>query len=455
MLTYTEPSRELPVRSCDVVVAGGGTAGVIAAIAAARQGAKTVLVEAKGYTGGIAVEGGTALHSFYNLWKAFPGVEKRQLVKGIPAEIVDRLALVGGTSGHAEMTMGYDYDSISTGIDTELYKLVTMEMLEEAGVTLLVNTLLVGAVTDDGTIKGIITESRSGREAIFAKTFVDCTGYGDLSAYAGAEFTEPNDHAVANSIGVGGVSMEGFHDFLLEHDAVNAYAEGMRSGKDGQIVRLQAYTHKLPEEFAQQAKKIGMAVVTTTVHDDYFMFIKLNVKMDVSPTDRDAVAKTELELRRRQAKAIALIRAYIPGCENAFMARTSPSLCIRRGRLIACDYNISNEDVMEARHFADDVMAYGFHDCAPRLQIKDGGSYGVPYSALRVKGLDNLLVAGMMITEEWEAHMSTRNTVCVMGQGQAAGIAAAMCAEKGCTTRELPYGDLHQALLAADVILEK
>ena len=86
--------------SCDVVVAGGGTGGVIAALAAARAGARTVLVEQKGYVGGIAVEGGTALHSYYNLWKAFPGVEKTQVVRGIPSELVDRLARVGGTSGH-------------------------------------------------------------------------------------------------------------------------------------------------------------------------------------------------------------------------------------------------------------------------------------------------------------------------------------------------------------------
>ena len=79
------------------------------------------------------VEGGTALHSFYNLWKAFPGVEKRHVVRGIPQEIVDRLAAAGGTSGHAEMLQGYDYDSVCTAIDTEIYKLVTLEMLTEAG----------------------------------------------------------------------------------------------------------------------------------------------------------------------------------------------------------------------------------------------------------------------------------------------------------------------------------
>ena len=109
---YKEAAKKLPVRHFDVLVAGAGTAGVIAAIAAARQGAKTILVEAKGYPGGTAVEGGTALHSFYNLWKAFPGVEKRQVVKGIPQEIVDRLMEAGGTSGHAEMLKGYDYDSV-------------------------------------------------------------------------------------------------------------------------------------------------------------------------------------------------------------------------------------------------------------------------------------------------------------------------------------------------------
>ena len=134
MRYYEEPMKKLPVREVDVVVAGGGTAGVVAALAAARNGAKTMLVEAKGYTGGIVVEGGTALHSFYNLWKAFPGVEKCKVVEGIPQEIIDRLWAAGGTTGHVEMTVGYDYDSICTAIDTEIYKRVTMEMLDEAGV---------------------------------------------------------------------------------------------------------------------------------------------------------------------------------------------------------------------------------------------------------------------------------------------------------------------------------
>ena len=99
-------------------------------------------------------------------------------------------------------------------------------------------------------------------------------------------------------------------------------------------------------------------------------------------------------------------------------------------------------------------MSYGFHDCAPRLQVKNGGTYGIPYKALRVKGVKNLLAAGMLITSDWEAHMSTRNTVSCFGQGQAAGTAAALCAAKSVGTRELPYAELKEALLKADVYLE-
>ena len=454
MKTYHEPARELPATEFDVVVAGGGTAGVVAALAAARNGARTVLIESKGYTGGIVVEGGTALHSFYNLWKAFPGVEKRHVVRGIPQEIVDRLAEAGGTSGHAEMLKGYDYDSVCTAIDTEIYKRVTLEMLAQAGVSLHLNTFLAGAIIDGSRVAGAIAESRSGREAIYAHSFVDCTGYGDLSAFAGARFSEPNDYPVANSIGVGGVSLEKYHEFMQAHDAVAHYCEGWRSGQQGKIVRLQAHTGNLPAGFVQGAREIGMASVTTTVHDDYFMFIKLNFKMPVSPTDRDEVAKAELELRQRQARAIELLRRFVPGCEKAFIARTSPSLCVRRGRLIACDYDITLDDVLEGRHFPDDVMAYGFHDSAPRLQIKEGRTYGVPYRALCVAGIDNLLAAGMMITSDHEAHMSTRNTVCCMGQGQAAGTAAALCAAQGCGTRELAYGNLRQALEEDGVYFE-
>ena len=448
---YEEPSKKLPVRKFDVVVAGAGTGGVVAALAAAKQGAKTMLIERKGYTGGTVTEGGTALHSFYNLWKAFPGVKKRQVVRGIPQQIIDRLMAAGACSGHAEMVRGYNYDSVCTAIDTELYKLVTMQMLDEAGVFIAVNTLLTGAIMDGSRIRGAIVDSRSGREAIYARAFVDCSAYGDLAAFAGADYKVPNDYACCNSIGLANVDLDGYVAHLEAHGGSNQLAYGIRSGEGGKVVR---FNGGLGGEFRKEARKIGMSSMITTVQDNYLMFVKCNFKVPGSVINRDDMAKAELEVRKRQAKAVELFRKYVPGCKKAFMARTSPTLNIRRGRLITCDYDISHEDVIEARHFDDEVMVYGFHDSAPRYQVKGGGTYGIPYRALRAAGVENLLVAGMMITSDHRPHMSTRNTVCCMGQGQASGTAAALCAAKNCGTRELKYANLRGALEKGGVYFE-
>ena len=285
------------------------------------------------------------------------------------------------------------------------------------------------------------------------KCFVDCTGYGDLSAYAGAEYIERNDYQVCNSIGVANVDVDRYYEFLKENEAVSELAFGLRDGRWA-LIRLNAPHSKLPQEFAEEARKIGLSLVTTTVHDNYLMFIKVNLKVEGSLTDRDTVSKAELELRRRQRRAIELFRRYIPGFERAFIARTSPSLTIRRARTIVCDYDITHEDVVEARHFDDDVFAYGFHDSAPRYMVGRGETYGVPYRALRVKGIENLLAAGMHITSDHRAHMSTRNTVCCMGQGQAAGTAAALCALRNEGTRDLPYSVLRKALERDGVYFE-
>jgi hypothetical protein len=440
---YQEPPKRIPVRRFDVVVAGGGTAGVVAALAAARQGAKTALIESKGYTGGTVTEGGTALHSFFNLWKAFPGVEKRQVVRGLPNEIVERLIKAGGCSGHAEELVCYSYDSVNTSVDTEMYKLVTMEMLDEAGVFLALNTMVVGSVTEGARVRGAIVESRSGRELFEANTFVDSTAYGHLAAYAGAKYSEPNDYEVANSVGVAGVDLDKVLGYVKANGGAGSLALGFHDGQPGKVVRLSG---------PKGRNKPGLLM--TTVHDNYFMFLKFNLKMPVSPTDRDATAKAELQLRRLQRQGVEQLRQHVPGCERAFIARTSPTLNIRRARVITCDYDITHEDVIEGRHFADDVLAYGFHDMAPRFQVKNGGTYGIPYRALCAAGIDNLLCAGMMITSDHRAHMSTRNTVSCMAQGQAAGTAAALCAARRCGTRELVYRDLRDALLRAGVYLE-
>ena len=270
---------------------------------------------------------------------------------------------------------------------------------------------------------------------------------------AGANYTEPNDYAVANSFGMGNVGIDKIFKYLEDRDGIMEYAEGRRSGEDGRAVRVQGKWVVMPDGFREEAGKTGLQPATTTVYDNYLMFVKPNLKLSVSPTDRDAVAKAELELRRRQLRTVGLFRRHFPGCEKAFIARTSPRLNIRRGRLITCDYDIKREDVIEAQHFDDDVFVYSYHDDG-RYKVKGGGTYGVSYRALRVKGIENLLVAGMLITSDRRAHQSTRNTVNCMGQGQAAGTAAALCAQQDKGTRELSYALLREKLVKDGVYFE-
>lgn len=448
------PEAKVAVRKYDVVVCGGGTAGVFAAIASARNGARTALVEAKGYVGGIAAEGGCGLHSFYNLWKAFPGTEKTKVIRGLPEEFIDRLTALGGASGHQETVVGYDYDSDTLCVDVEKYKYLVHKMLLEAGVDVMVDTMLTDAVTKDGTVQYVITESHGGSEALAARMFIDATGYGDLSARAGADYTEPNDYMVANSIGIAGVDIDKYYEFLKEHNAVKEYAYGTRSGHPG-LVRVDGRWNEIDPELNRRVLSIGLQTPTTTLYDNYFMFLKVNLHLEASPTNRDVLSAGEFELRRRQQEVLKIVQETIPGAEHAFITRTSPAISIRRARCIKCEYDLTNEEIIGATHFSDDLFAYGFHDYAPKYQIAQGSTYGIPYRAIQVASLNNLMAIGMMITSNHEAHMSTRNTVSCMAQGQAAGTAAALCTEKKLgDIRDLKYSDLKSALEKGNVWFE-
>lgn len=447
MKSLLRPEKNIPGRQYDVVVCGGGTAGVFAAIAAARRGAKVALVEHKGYVGGVAVEGGTGLHSFYNLWKAFPGVAKKKVIRGLPEEFIDRLTAMGGASGHQETLLNFGYDSDALCVDVELYKYLALVMLREAGVHVLLNTMLTDAHVPAGRVEAAIVASHEGAEALFARAFIDASGFGDLCARAGARYTQPKDYMVANSMGVGGIDIDAYFRVLKEADALKEYALGPRSGREGQLIRVDGNWERLDPALHQKAREIGLQTVTTTLHDNYLMFIKLNFMMNECPSHRDALAEAEYELRRRQIAALDLLKEAIPGSGRAFIARTSPTVAIRRARCIACDYDISQAEVVSGTHFRDDAFAYGFHDEAPRVQIAQGSTYGLPMRAMQVSGLANLYAVGMMITSDHHAHMSTRNTVSCMAQGQAAGTAAALfAATKKADLRELDYAQIREAL---------
>lgn len=484
MKTFTEQAQKLPIRGFDVVVAGGGTAGVVAAIAAARTGAKTVLIEQKGYVGGTLLEGGTTMHSFFTLGKFF-GRESRQIVKGIPQEIIDRLTAAGGCSGHLVDEVGIDYDEHCTLIDVEVYKIVAAEMLQETGVTIYFNTLIAGADVENGHVKGVIVQSRvEGRLYFEAGAFIDATGWGDLSAYAGAEYTLPQEYSVANSVGVAGIDVERYTRYLQENGGVSGITYGLRDGKEDQIVRVGASFHKvlstlmaqhakaqgtgkasamlniqenpdnrIPLEVQRELARLALTLGFTTIHDNYFMYLKVNYVMKQGVTSQAEMTRAEIELRRRQRESLELLKKSIPGCEHAFIARTSPTLCTRRGRTIVCDYDIPNSEILAGQHHEDDVALFGFHDCAPKMHVGGDGSYGIPLRAILVKGIDNLFAVGMMISSDYYAYMSTRNTVSCMAQGQAAGTLAAMAAARQLPPRQVPFAELKAQLLADGVYL--
>ncbi|MBR2605952.1 MAG: FAD-dependent oxidoreductase [Clostridia bacterium] len=484
MKTFTEKAKKLPVRCFDVVVAGGGTAGVVAAIAAARTGAKTVLIEQKGYVGGTMLEGGTTLHSFFTLGKLF-GRESRQIVKGIPQEIIDRLVAAGGCTGHLVDEVNVDYDEHCTLIDVETYKYVAAQMLQEAGVTIYFNTLVAGADVEEGHIRGVIVQSRvEGRLYFEASAFIDATGWGDLAAYAGAECILPKEYSVANSVGIAGVDVEKYTQYLQENGGLSGITYGLRDGKENQIVRVGAPFHKvlstlmtqhakaagndkatamlnvkdnpdnhIPLEAQKEMARLALTLGFTTVHDNYFMYLKVNYVMKQGVTDQAEMTRAELALRERQQESLALLRKTIPGCEHAFIARTSPTLCTRRGRTVVCDYDIPNQEILDGVRHEDDIALFGFHDCAPKMHVGGDGSYGIPLRAILAKGLDNLFAVGMMISTDYYAYMSTRNTVSCMAQGQAAGTLAAMASKTNRLPRQVPFAALKEQLLADGVYL--
>jgi ribulose 1,5-bisphosphate synthetase/thiazole synthase len=456
---YEEKPRRLPISyTCDVLVVGGGTAGIVAALAAAETGAKTILVEKSGFLGGAMIHGAIVLHSFFNLYRAFPGVPKVQLVRGIPEKIVQAMIRAGGCPGHVEADLDADYDSVATCFDPEIFKRVAFDLMEEAGVKLLMHTFMVDTICEENTVQGIITETKSGREAIMAKVVVDCTGDGDVAFYAGAECLDKkreSDYAVANTFGMGNVDLLKAKEFLQERGFLRRTAYGYKGSHRDDVIRL-GFDLRDDEYLGARLKELGIwGPMTASTRENQLTYINCTNIRGVDAIDRDDMTKAEVFLRRQLVAAAEFLQKNIPGFENSYLNWSSPQICIRRTRTVVCEYDITNDDVIEARGFSDEVARYGFHDLAPTYKIRDGGSYGIPYRALLPKKIDNLLVSGRMITSDYKAHMSTRNTVCCMVQGHAAGTAAAMAASKGITPRALSVKELQDRLEEQDVYIER
>jgi hypothetical protein len=447
-------SVEAPVRgACDVIVVGGGTSGTVAAIAAARTGARTVLVEQNGFVGGALLKGAGPLHSFFNLYKAFPGAAKVQVVRGIPSEIIDRLVAIGGCRGHLEQELGYAYDSVATLIDRSLFKYAVQEMLLESGVEILFHTRVIAAF-DEPERRGVIIHSKGGIEALAGGMLVDCTGDGDVAALAGASFARLHgDYNVGFPFGMANVDLKRAEGYLREKGMITQIVHAEKEPGGDDVVRIGFDLKKLEVFERYMAPKGLWGPLCYAYHKADLVYINTCTVRAVDGIDCGELSRAQAELRRQAYDMSLLLKKHIPGFEHAYLSWTADQVGVRRTRVIDCDYDITTDDIVEARRFEDEIAVYGFHDMAPRIMIRDGLAYGIPYRALRPRGLDHVLVAGRMITSHHDAHMSTRNTVSCMAQGQGAGTAAALCAAKGMGTRDLEAGLLRDKLLEAGVFL--
>ncbi|MFQ6132679.1 MAG: FAD-dependent oxidoreductase [Armatimonadota bacterium] len=443
-----EEAREVPIsHQADVVVVGGGTAGPVAALAAARTGARTVLIERYGFLGGCCIGGATGLHSFYNIFKQEPGYSPKKIVEGIPQELVDRLTEAGGGLGHVEMERGGDFVSMLTPVDPEAFKHVVLQMLSEAGVSLLLHSLAVGAPREGQEIKAVVVESKSGREAVAGKVFVDCTGDGDVAALAGAPFRHfagEGNYGVSMTFRMANIALERARDFLDERGAITQLAHAVKHGAaEPGVVRLGMSLRPWEEE--RKPRGLHGRILATSTRANDLTHLNCTGYAPLDGISRDDLCKAEVELRRQVTEMAAFLKQHVGGFEGSYLVNSAVGAGVRRTRIIECLYDLTRDDVLEGRGFDSEIGRFAFIDNGQYF-VRDGGSYGIPYEALVAQGVDNLLVAGRMISSDRVVHNSTRNTACCMAQGQGAGTAAAMCALEGDSPAELDVQRLRRKL---------
>ena len=399
------------VHTSDVLVAGGGVAGCCAAIAAARLGAKVLLIERYGYLGGIAT--GWPVPLIYTM-----GRPDNPVVGGIPREIWERVDALGGWRGPGDPTVeARKCDGIA---DMELLKGVLLEMVLEAGVELLLHTWVVGAVTEDDCVKGLIVESKSGRQALLGKVVVDASGDGDVAAYAGAEFKyrpyDPRnpDERIHNSVMfamvLGGEQKQKSKDETLE--ATGAGAQAI----------IKEFEEKNPERFAELKQELEAQGGSMNI-----CFPALCLQGD--PLDAWDLTRMEVAIQHKMMVSLAFLRQNIPGLESLSVKRISPQFGQREGRRPVGLYELTGEDLKESRKFDDGVCFKDTDHGKDRAHI--------PYRCLVPVKVDGLLFGTRALSATPAALGWIRLIGTSMGIGHAAGAAAGLCVREGVEPREL------------------
>lgn len=444
----------------EVLIIGGGPAGVCAAICAARQGAKTLLVEQGGFCGGMATRG--LVGPFMTCYDA---EGKEMIIRGIFEEIVDRMVergfaihpseVMGGTAFTSWIKIGHDH---VTPFEAEGLKLVLDEMLDEADVKVLYHTSFLQPVIEDSTITGAYVSSKAGIQLINAKVVIDCTGDGDVAARSGVPFEMGNEE-----LGLIQPATMFYHISNVDTDKVEADIQANIDNfyrKDGVNYRsLHWRVTEARENGDWSLDRVSIGLFRMPKKDEWC--VNTSRIMGVDSTDNESLTKAEIEGRKQADEITRFFRKYVPGCEDARIKSTASHVGIRESRHIQGEYRLSADDLLDAKVPEDSIfVAANSVDVHGRFGPKSneyvpisGNFYGVPYRSLVPQKIDNLLIAGRCVSADSTAAGAIRVMPPCMAMGQAAGTAAAMTVKNGCTPRTLDAQELRAVLKENGVYL--
>lgn len=443
-----EPERQIPIRDeADVLVVGGGTAGPAAAIAAARHGCKVLLIERAGFLGGNLVGGATGFHGFWNVYHREQGAPKVKIVEGIPQELVDRAVKAGASLGHVEFERSVGFNSVFTGLEPERTRTVLYDMVAEGGAKVLLHTLATAAWTEGGR-HIVITESKAGREAIVARQIVDCTGDGDIAARLGVPFVNyAGEKAWANSLTfrMANMNLEKMLPWAEENGNVSQIARAKKVGGTGKEIIRMTVIWKGVLAKALESKGLGTWLACTSFYQYDSTHCNCNFLKYENNLDPADLTRCEVALRKLGQAYAETLRAFVPGCEQCYVSSHSPTLGVRLSRIFETEYEIPRTDVLNGVHHKDTIGFVSFVD-TPNDWIKNAGCFGMPYRSIVPLKVENLLLAGRMISKDNVVFQTTRNTVPSMEMGQAAGTAAALSIQQKTIPRKLNPELLRDAL---------
>ncbi|MCL2358943.1 FAD-dependent oxidoreductase [Candidatus Bathycorpusculum sp.] len=455
------PRRAKVIPETDVLVVGGGPAGIGATLGAARAGAKVLLVEQYGFLGGCATAGLVlTMASYYtssnsSLTKTadvtlFPidHGEGRPIIGGVLAELVEKLVSAGGAFAPSAQT------GFMVPFDPEVFKQVTLAMLDVAGVEMLFHAVASGVLCNTTGVQGVVFETKSGPVVAKAKVIVDCTGDGDVATFAGAPFEvgrsrDQRVQPMTLMFLLEGVVLEQFNNYVQSHPDQWCGARGL-------------------EALMQQAKEQGELYVPREnillfggVHKSNVLVNSTRI-INAQGTDVWDLTHAELDGQRQIAELTRFFRNYVPGFEKASVRQSGVMTGIRETRRIIGEYQLTAKDVLEARKFKD-VIALGsypvdLHNPIGKgtilKKIKPGQAYNIPLRCLIPKKPENLLVAGRCISGTHIAHASYRTMPVCIATGQAAGICAAIAVKNNQTPRTVNITDVQKELLKQGAYLD-